>query len=195
MKAHKLPYISISEYKEIEEQSGVKHEYHNGEVFALAGGTINHTKICGNIYVVLRTNMKHKETQCEAFTSELKIFIEAKNSFVYPDATVVCGKQEVSLKDEQAITNPILIVEVLSKSTAEYDRGDKFFMYRQLPSLIEYVLIEQEKYVVEVYTKQIDTDLWKISRYEGIDNTVSFDSLKINVPMADIYEGVAIDMK
>ena len=114
----------------------------------------------------------------------------AENSFVYPDAIVVCDELEVSPFEINAIDNPILIVEVLSKSTANYDRGDKFFKYQQIPSLQEYVLIEQDKAIVDTYFKRPGVDLWRISRFEGLNSLIQLQSIGIQMLMSDLYAGV-----
>ncbi|MCB9288615.1 MAG: Uma2 family endonuclease [Lewinellaceae bacterium] len=187
MKAHKLPKLTVEEYIQQERESGARYEYHDGTIYALAGGTLNHGKLCGNIYAELRNNLKAKTSNCKAYTGEIKLYIEKKNSYVYPDSMVICGEIETSKEDENSVTNPLLIVEVLSKSTSDYDRGDKFYIYRQIPTLQEYVLIEQDKPVVEIYYKKENTDLWSITRQEGLDKRIEFQSLKIDISMADLY--------
>lgn len=106
---------------------------------------------------------------------------------------VVCGEVSKSKKDSNAVTNPKIVVEVLSKSTATYDRGDKFFMYRQIPSLQEYVLIEQEKPQVEIYKRE--GDLWQITRITGLDNSLILPSIQLEVPLADIYDEVVFELE
>lgn len=187
MKAHKQPKISVEEYIQLERESDTRYEYHDGDIYALAGGTLNHGKLCGNIYAELRSKLKEAGADCKAFTGEIKLCIEKKNAYVYPDSMVVCGAIETSNDDENSVTNPVLIVEVLSKSTADYDRGDKFYLYRQLPALQEYVLIEQDKPVVEIYYKKEHSDLWRITRYEGLDKTISLRSLQVEISMSDLY--------
>ncbi|NRB53214.1 MAG: Uma2 family endonuclease [Saprospiraceae bacterium] len=106
---------------------------------------------------------------------------------------VICGAIERSIETKDAVTNPTLIVEVLSKSTIEYDKGDKFYFYRQVPSLQEYVLIEQNRYVVEVYFKKGKNDLWSISRYEGLDQFIKLQSVGIEISMKELYFDVDIN--
>ena len=192
MKAHKLPRLTIQEYIQQEQSSDTKYEYHNGQIFALAGGTINHGMLCGNIFGVLRSGLKSKKSNCKPFTSEIKIFIEKTNSYVYPDSMVICGEIEKAENEVNSITNPTLIVEVLSKSTADYDRGDKFYLYRQLPSLKEYVIIEQSKYTVEVYYKSDNSDLWQITRYDGLDKIIKLQSIDLDVKMTELYLDINI---
>lgn len=192
MKAHQLPELSIAEYLQMERESGIKYEYHRGKIFALSGGSLNHGLLCGNIYSELRSKLKEGKPDCKAVTSEIKLNVKQKNSFVYPDAMVICGAIEKSADDKNAITNPVLIVEVLSKSTANYDRGDKFYLYRQIPSLQEYLLIEQDKYQVDIYFKQANTDLWKIRRIEGKDALVQLQSLNLEIKMSDLYYDIEL---
>jgi Uma2 family endonuclease len=193
MKAHKLPILSIKEYIQHEIENGLKYEYHNGKIYALAGGSLNHGLLCGNIYSELRSSLKNKNSNCKPLTSEIKLNIQNKNSFVYPDTMVICGEIETSKNDKNSVTNPILIVEVLSKSTSDYDRGDKFYFYRQIETLQEYILIEQDKYVVEVYYKKPKSDLWRISRFEGFDEKIKIQSLDISISMKDLYFDVEIE--
>lgn len=178
--------ISIAEYLEIGDQSEFKYEFHDGEVYAMAGGTLSHARISGNIFFELEAAFRNRKSLCKPFNTDAKVYIKAKNAFVYPDASVVCGKIEETA-DGNGFCNPIVIIEVLSKSTAGYDRGEKFNLYRKLPSLREYVLIEQEKALVEVFSKQENADLWKISTYEGLDASVSLESVELEIPMTQIY--------
>ncbi len=178
---------SIQEYRELEQQSDIKYEYHDGELFALAGGTLNHGLLSGNIYSEIRAGLATAGKGCKALNSEVKLAIETVNSFVYPDAMVVCGEVQTSQHDANAVISPILIVEVLSKSTADYDRGDKFHLYRQIPGLQEYVLVEQSRAQVELFYKRPQTDLWQITRTEGFDSELYLQSLDLKIPMKDLY--------
>ena len=187
MKAYNLPKYSVKEYKKQEEESGRRFEFHDGQIFALSGGSLNHGLLCGNIYSELRNGLKVKDSDCRAVTSEVKLYIRPSHSFVYPDSMVLCGDLKKSELDGEAVVNPRLIVEVLSKSTADYDRGDKFYKYRLIESLEEYVLIEQDKPVVDIYSKQPGTDLWKITRVEGMSGLIVLNSLGLTLKMADLY--------
>lgn len=148
--------------------------------------------MCGNSYSELRSNLKGKASTCKPLTSEVKIHAKSKNRFLYPDAMVICGGAKKSEDYKNAVTNPTLIVEVLSKSTADYDRGDKFYLYRQLPSFREYVLIEQKSYTIDVHYKGLNSDLWRITRYEGLDQTIPLRSLDIEISMRELYFDVDI---
>ncbi len=193
MKAHKIPDLSVADYIKQERETNTKYEYHNGKIFALAGGTLNHGLISGNIFAKTMSKLENKQSNCVPFNSDVKLYIQYSNSYVYPDAMVVCGDFEHAEEDENSIVNPILIIEVLSKSTAEYDRGDKFYLYRQIPTFKEYVLIEQKKHVVDVHFKHENSDLWKITRYEGLDKIVKLQSIGIEISMEELYQRTKID--
>ncbi len=193
MKAHKVPYITVEEYIKQEIESNTKYEYHDGKIYALAGGTLNHGLLCGNVYSEIRNKLSKEGSDCIPFTSEVKIYIKKTNSYVYPDAMVICGDIEKSENDKNSVINPILIVEVLSKSTAEYDRGDKFYYYRQLPNFKEYVLVEQDRHIVDIHYKGDNSDLWRISRYEGLDKVIKLQSLDIEITMEELYFRTEID--
>jgi len=191
MKARKLPFLTVEEYIKQELESDSKCEYHDGKIYSLAGGTVNHGKISGNVYIELRNLLKAKKSKCLPFNSDVKLFIDATNSYVYPDSMVVCGEKE-SDENEHSVSSPILIVEVLSNSTSGYDRGDKFYKYRQIPTFKEYVLIEQDKYVVDVHYKKGKSDLWRITRYNGLNTKVRLQSLDLEISMEDLYYSTII---
>ena len=192
MKPVKNVRLSVAEYVQYEIDTNQKYEFHDGEIFALAGGSIEHALLVGNIYAELRNGLQAKKSNCKPITSDAKLFIKKENKYVYPDAMVVCGEIEKSQETNDAVSNPVLIVEVLSKSTIEYDKGDKFHFYRQIPTLQEYVLIEQSRYVVESYFKKDKNDLWRISRYEGLDKTIFLQSLNLEIKLSDLYFDIKI---
>lgn len=187
MKAQKSPKMTVKDYVSLEQKENKKFEYHNGEIFSLAGGSINHGLLCGNIYSEIRSGLKEKKSDCKPFMSDVKLHIKASNSFVYPDTMVVCGGFKTADNNSHAIENPVLVVEVLSKSTADYDRGDKFFLYEKIPSLQEYILVEQEKAQVDVFYKKLGSDLWSISRYEGLNSMINLNSISLEIKMSDLY--------
>ncbi len=181
--------ITVAEYLELEVKNEVKYEFHDGEIYAMSGGTLNHAIISGNTYSAIKAALKGKGSNCKPFNSDARTFIKILNTYVYPDTSVVCGDIEQSEKGH-AICNPILIVEVLSRSTSGYDRGDKFHKYQKIPSLQEYVLIEQENKIVDIYFRQPKSDLWRITRFEGEKTIVRFESIDLDIEMASIYDGV-----
>ena len=144
---------TIKEYLEINNNALERYEYHDGFIRAMSGGTINHGVLCNNAGTILNNGIQAKKSNCISFGSEVKVQIEKSNSFIYPDAMLVCGGVQTSEHDPNAVVNPLLVVEVLSKSTERYDRGDKFHKYCYLTSFKEYVLIDQYKPVVDILYK------------------------------------------
>ncbi|MGB0930778.1 MAG: Uma2 family endonuclease [Chitinophagales bacterium] len=178
--------ISFLEYLELEEKSEGKHEYHGGFVWAMAGGTPNHSTISGNIYASLANVLRNKDGKCRPFNSDLKIYIEAYNRGVYPDAMVVCGEFEYHLNRKDILTNPKLIIEVLSPSIAAFDRGYKFRFYKSLSSFREYILIHQDQPFVEGYYWE-DRELWRISHAIGLEENIQIHSIDAEISLKDIY--------
>jgi Uma2 family endonuclease len=152
--------MTYAEYLELEEASDTKHEYLRGEIFAMAGGTPEHGALMAAVIVHLGIALGDRP--CRIYTSDVRIRIEATELTTYPDASVVCGPVVTSKSDRNAITNPILIVEVLSDSTEAYDRGEKFDHYRHLPSLREYLLVSQRRQKLESYRKN-EQGIWMLS--------------------------------
>ena len=159
--AEKQGLLSFTEYLAFEEKSEVKHEFHDGKLIQMAGGTHNHNTISANIIGLLFSFFLKKETPCNTLTSDQKVYVPATNRVVYPDTTVYCGEPEFYLDRTAVISNPLLIVEVLSEETAEYDRTTKFENYCSIPSFREYVLVAQDRPFVEAfYLHDPETALW-----------------------------------
>lgn len=151
MSAVEAQRLTYAEYLAREEVSDVKHEYLRGEVWAMAGGTIEHARLQTSIAVELATALRGKP--CVVLSSDARVRIDASDRSTYPDVSVVCGKREVSSIDPHGLSNPIVIVEVLSESTERDDRGEKFAHYRHLDSLKEYVLVSQGVQRIEVFRR------------------------------------------
>ena len=179
-----LATYSIAEYLAWEQAAELRHEFHNGELFAMAGGTRNHGKLGANIITEL--TIIERKNGCTTYNGDVKIRIEASNRFVYPEASVVCGKIETSVHDADSITNPVLVAEVLSDSTEAYDRGAKFRLYQQLPAFREYLLIDQHRPVVTVFYRREDK-IWEMREVMGLDQSIPLQSLDANIQMADLY--------
>ena len=183
MEAKKPVKLSFQAYIDIEKESNTKHEFHDGTVISMAGGTIEHGLIGGNTLIELAMKLRAKNSPCKPINSDVKLQIKNYNKYLYPDAMVVCNEIEKSA--DQAISNPTVIIEVLSKSTEGYDRGDKFFFYRQIPTLEAYILIDQYQPSIDMYLKK--SDLWQISRLEGIDEQLFIPPLDIYLDLKNIY--------
>ena len=179
-------YITFDEYLVRESEAEYKSEYHDGKVVAMAGGTSRHSAIAHNTGTAISNALRHKNKRCVVYNSDLKIRIESVNKGVYPDTSVICDKPEYYNNRKDIYINPLLIVEVLSKSTRNYDKGDKFTYYRTLPSFKEYVLIYQDEPKVEAWYK-VEENVWRISNFKGLDKKLTLFSLDCEILLADIY--------
>jgi Uma2 family endonuclease len=186
MEEAEIKAYSIQEYLEQEENALEKSEYHGGRIVGMSGGSIDHGIIGSNANIALGNAIDKKNLACIPITSEVRVYIDAADSFVYPDGMIVCGEIEISEADPHAVTNPILIVEVLSKSTERYDRGDKFHKYCSLPSFQEYVLIDSKKPVVDVLYRE-DHSSWRMVTTIGLDKEIYLHTLDTHVSMEAIY--------
>lgn len=177
---------SIAEYLAIEQETGEKHEYFFGEIFAMAGGSPLHGFLGGNAIRTIGNALVAKKRNCRTYSSDVKIAM-SKQRYSYPDAFVVCGKTEMSENLSQAVANPKLIVEVLSSSTATYDRGGKFQAYQKIKSFQEYVLISQESILVEVFFRELQSDFWIYRSYTSLEDVIHLKSVDVEVSLADLY--------
>lgn len=180
-------YYTPTEYLALEDNAEHKSEYFQGEIFAMAGGSTNHNIIAGNIYALL--NQLLTAEPCIAFTGDVKILVKPNGLYTYPDAMVVCGELEYAENRTDTITNPLVIVEVLSKSTREYDRGKKFELYRAIESFQDYILVDQERIYLEHYHK-IEDGRWLLTIYHHPDSELTIPTLKIELPINRIYHKV-----
>lgn len=194
--------LTFQEYINLERENDQKYEYHDGFIVAMAGGTISHSRICKNIVSEIDSILKKQGDKCEVFNSDTKLAFQDKKKYLYPDAMVVCGEVEESEHKNHGITNPIIIIEVLQKliteSTEELDREDKFSLYKQIPSLEYYVLILQDKPQLEIYRRMKlekqdpNKSLWQIETITGIEKKLYFPTLDIEIPFTDIYRKVKL---
>jgi Uma2 family endonuclease len=161
--------FSIDEYLAQEEQAEFRSEYFNGEVFAMAGATPAHSRICNNLGTEL--NLLCRNSFCGAYSSDTRIWIAAANSFVYPDASIICGKPVMRSGSKTDVTNPVLAAEVISRSSDGWDQVGKFHLYKQLPSLREYLIVYQHAHLVEHHVRQ-DNNSWVTTTYEGLNAEV-----------------------
>ena len=177
--------LTLEEYCQLEEEMQQRYEYHDGEVFAMAGGDPVHNAIGVNVTTLL--NQFLREKNCNVFNSDQKVWIQSIRRSLYPDASVTCGPVERSAEDKKSIMNPILLVEVLSDSTEAKDRGKKFEQYSQLPTLQEYVLISQHEPSAQVFYRASNTHLWQITWIAGLDQMLTLQSLEIEMSLEEIY--------
>lgn len=185
---------TLREYLDREERSVHKHEFHNGKIILMPGGKAKHSEIATNMSHAIKLVIKPLPTKFRVYNSDLKIYIESADRTVYPDALVVCEEPQYWENREDLIVNPLLIVEVLSKSTRSYDKGKKFMLYETLPSFMEYVLIEQRKPLIEAWFRETPNKWDKIQQTD-LDKSIFLRSLGVSVPLADIYENISFLVK
>lgn len=175
-----------ADYLAMEEASGTKHEYVHGQVFAMAGGTPEHSRLAAALIREFGAALRGKP--CNVFTSDARVRVESTNRSTYPDVTVVCGKVAPASDDPHAITNPVVIVEVLSDETEADDRGDKFAHYRRLPSLREYILVSERARRIETYRR--DGARWILTEASDGEH-IRLESLDVAVAVTDVYNDPA----
>ncbi len=180
-------FYTVSEYLALEKRAKNKHEYYNGKILKMPGATHIHNEIAANILGVLKNALYKKNFK--VYTSDMKIHIPRLQSFVYPDAVVVCEKAELYKDRADIITNPLLIVEISSPSTRQYDRSTKFKHYKTLPSFKEYVLIEQnEPWVISSY--KIADNTWKDTEAISLHSSLYLPSIDCTFDLERVYEGI-----
>jgi Uma2 family endonuclease len=190
MLTHEYTPVSEEEYLRLEAQSPIKHEYVNGEMFAMTGGTLRHNTIALNIAVALRSHLR--DTPCRAFINDVRVRVEKTHSYYYPDLPVSCARGAQTM-DLSAVTveDPVLVIEVLSPTTEATDRREKLLAYRTLSSLSEYVLISQDEARIEIHRRRGDIG-WEKIEYSGPE-TVELASVGLQIGMREIYEGVPLE--
>ena len=179
--------LSLEEYRNLETIAEVKHEYHDGEIIEMTGGSINHNSILINLIVLLKLALRGTNYRLQS--SDLRLWIPQYNRGLYPDLMIIAGEPLFNDNRNDEILNPCLIIEVLSPSTSGYDRGDKFRYYRSIPQLNQYLLVSQEEILIESYSKTSENN-WLLQEYTPARGIISLDSLGISLNLADIYEGV-----
>ncbi|AYQ34340.1 Uma2 family endonuclease [Runella sp. SP2] len=184
--------VSIEEYFRAEDKSIYKHEYHDGIIKKMAGGQLTHNRLAQKAANLIDSFLESNDVNLVVSNSDTKIRIEQYNKFVYPDAVVICEKPAFYQNRKDTITNPLVVVEVLSDSTKEYDRTLKYEYYRTIPSFKEYVLVHQDRKHVSVYTKQPDAT-WIVRDYDGDDATAILYAIQqCPLSLKRLYRGLEI---
>ena len=178
------------EYRAIEETAEERHEYCNGEIIAMSGGSPAHSRITVDITTFL--NVALRDTNFQIYNGDLRIWIPSFNHGTYPDVLVIDGEPVFNGDRTDEILNPLLIVEVLSPSTEAYDRGEKFRKYRSLASFCEYLLVSQTEPYIEQYhnVDRQSNDRWQWQVYDGLDRAIELHSLNIELPMSEVYRRI-----
>jgi len=183
-------HYSFEEYLVLEETADEKHEYQDGEIVQMTGGTTDHNKIALNFASNLKFALKRK--QYDIFIGDVKLWIPTYRQGTYPDVMLIEGESLYYGSGKTTVINPCLIVEVLSKSTQNYDQGDKFFYYRSIPQFQEYILVSQDQYYVMQFNKTQEGK-WLLSEYMGVDSTLSLNSVEFQISFPELYENVIFD--
>jgi len=186
--ASRLRY-SPQEYLARERTSPIRHEYDNGEIFAMAGASRRHNLIAENLSREIGNQILDRP--CEAYSSDMRVWIEATGLYTYPDFVVVCGEPRFQDSDLDTLLNPMVVAEILSATTEAYDRGVKFGHYRRIPSLREFVLISQDRMLVERYTRQGED--WLLTELTRPDQVLRLESIGCEVPLSRIFAKVQFD--
>ena len=186
--APKYNFITIQEYLEAERAASEKHEYYQGEVFAMSGASLEHNIIFSNLFGELSYKLKGKNYR--PFGSDLRIHIPKNTLFTYPDITIICGEPNLTDDKFDTATNPSVIIELLSASTRNYDTGEKFSLYREIDSLQEYILIDSERIHVIKHIRNNDNS-WQLTEFKSLGNSFSITTIDLSLALNDIYKGIS----
>jgi Uma2 family endonuclease len=186
MSTPKSDYLTSAEYLEIERRAETKSEYIDGRMYAMSGASEPHNVIAVNLTRELSLQMRGRP--CRVYAADMRVKVSPTGAYMYPDVVAVCGERKLEDKHLDTLLNPTIIFEVLSDSTAAYDRDEKFFHYRQLDSLQEFVLVSQKRMMVEHYIR--DRNEWRFSEITAPEARVAFPSIGCDIAVADIYENV-----
>ena len=188
--AAKYNYVSPEDYLIMERASQEKHEYFKGEVFTMSGASWEHNIIAKNISTIILPFLKG--SPCDMLGSDLRIHIPENTLYTYPDFSIICGKPEVTDKEKDTAVKPSVIIEILSKSTKDYDRGSKFMLYRSIKTLKEYITIDSLSVSVEIYTRR-ENNTWLLSEFKQLHDSFVISTIGLNLQLKEVYENVSID--
>jgi Uma2 family endonuclease len=182
--------LTEAEYLSLERTADFKSEFFNGEMFAMAGASREHNELKDNMIGEIFSRLKGGP--CRTYSSDQRVKVSRTGLYTYPDLLIVCGTPEFEFdKDVDTLLNPQVIFEILSESTESYDRGAKFQQYWQVPSLREYVLVSQDKMLMERFVRQPD-DSWLLTTFDDAAGDFTLATISVRVPLVDIYRGVEI---
>jgi Uma2 family endonuclease len=182
--------FSIEEYLEMEAAAIEKHEYYKGEIFAMSGAKMPHNKISSNLMISIGSKLKGKK--CTPYGSDVRIHIASNTLFTYPDISIICGEPITLNNDEYNVLSPTVIIDILSASTKNYDRWEKFKLYRDITTLKEYILVDSESIHIEVFRLN-ESNHWELEEYNSVENTLWIKALNENILISEAYEGVKIE--
>jgi Uma2 family endonuclease len=182
--------LTIAEYLVLERAADYKSEYINGERRPMPGASRKHNLVTGNIYASLHVQLR--KSRCEIYPSDMRVKVEATKLITYPDISIVCGEPRFDDSHKDTLLNPTVLIEVLSPSTAAYDRGDKSENYRQIPSLQVYLLVAQDRMHIEYYSRQPDNS-WRFTEFKRSGDHFILSPIQCELVLEDIYEKVALE--
>ncbi|BAY77125.1 hypothetical protein NIES25_35840 [Nostoc linckia NIES-25] len=185
-------HYTPEEYLQLEEKSEFKNEYRDGEIIPMAGGTTNHNEIALNFCSNFKIKMRGKNYKI--YMGDVKLWIQRYRIYTYPDVMVIQGEPIYEGTGTTKVTNPLMIVEVLSNSTETHDRTNKFRIYRSIPTLQEYIIINQYEYLVEQFNKNLEGQ-WVLTEYESVDALLSLKSIDFQILFSDIYERINFEIE
>jgi len=181
-----IPYISSEDYLATERGSTVRHEYINGVMYAMAGGSLPHNDITFNLGSLIKAHLRGRG--CKANINDIRVLNKATGSYLYPDLLVICGEPILTDLHKDTVVNPLVIVEVLSPSTEAFDKGDKFAHYKLLESFQVYVLVSQDQPLIQKFTR--NSEGWQLTEYAGLDSVLTLEAIEFAAPLSEIYEGI-----
>lgn len=187
MQAKRKSYLTPEEYLALERQADTKSEYFNGEVYAMSRATRVHNIITTNVIATFVTQLKGR--RCEVYASDMRVKVQPTGLYTYPDVVIVCGEVQLEDPRQDTLLNPTVLIEVLSPSTDDYDRGTKFAHYRTLESVSDYLVVAQAEPLVEHYQRQPD-NRWLLTTYATLDAVVTVPSLGCDLSLAEVYDKV-----
>ena len=181
---------TVKEYFDFLAKSEERYDYHDGEIRMMAGGTGSHSKIKGDAFTYL--TFAARGGRCQPFDSDMAVSIPKWRSYVFPDISFVCGEEKYEDEGERRLVNPSLLIEVISESSGDYDRGEKFQKYRSLDSFREYMLIDSRRYAVECWYKE-DEKIWRMDSSFTRDGSIYLHTLDVKLPLEEIYRRVVFE--
>lgn len=180
-------HYTPEEYLSLEEKANYKSEYRDGEIVPMAGGTTNHNEICLNFAAHLKFALRQQNYR--VYIGDVRLWIPRYRQYTYPDIMVIQGEPIYTARGTTTVMNPMVITEVLSKSTQNYDQGEKFMYYRSIPEMQEYILVGQSQSYVMQYTKT-EVGKWLLSEYEGKDSALRLSAINFEISLNDLYAGI-----
>ncbi len=187
--APKYNFISPKEYLEMERASDEKHEYFDGHIYLMSGASLRHAKISINMIIEIGSFLKN--TECQVLTGNMRVTSPSRDSYMYPDRLIYCGKEELEDDQFDTLLNPSVIFEILSPSAGSIDKGRKMMYYKEIPTLKEYFMVDTDIQLVHCVRKQPSGD-WRLETISGEGSVLMIETIQLNLPLSAIYKGTGI---